>query len=126
MKIPDNQQAVMPYLILNDAAVFLDFTGKVFHAVPNDIIYREDNQTIMHAEIAISGSTIMFAQATAQYTAQTAGLFIYVDDADATFKTAIQNGAKIILALEDKAYGRSGGIQDPSGNTWWITGLKHN
>jgi PhnB protein len=124
MKIPDNHQAVMPYLILNNAAAFLEFTGKVFHSVANDIIYKEDHKTIMHAEITISGSTIMFAQATTQYPAQTAGLFIYVEDADETFASAVQNGARVILALEDKAYGRSGGIQDPSGNTWWITSSK--
>jgi len=121
MKATENQQAVMPYLILNDAAAFLDFTIKVFNAEVKNIHLREDNKTIMHGEITISGSMIMFAQATQEYKEQTAGLFIYVADADVTFNKAIENGAKVILELEDKEYGRSGGIQDIAGNTWWIT-----
>ncbi len=124
MKTPENHQSVMTYLILDDAVAFLDFVLNVFHAKKNDIIYRKDNKTIMHGEVTIDNSTIMFAQATAEYPAQTAGLFIYVEDADETFKLAIQNGAKVIMELEDKEYGRSGGIKDPCGNSWWITGFQ--
>ena len=123
MKTTENQQAVIPYLILNDAVSFLDFTIKVFGAEIKSIHYREDKKTIMHAEISISGSMIMFAQATEEYQAQTAGLFIYVKDADTTFECALKNEAKVIMNLEDKEYGRSGGIQDQSGNTWWIPSL---
>lgn len=122
MKTTDNQQAVIPYLILNDANAFFDFVTKVFGAESKNIYHREDNITIMHAEITISGSMIMFAQATEQYAEQTTGLFIYVDDADLTFKKALENEAKVVMDLEDKDYGRSGGVKDPTGNTWWITG----
>ena len=122
MKTTDNQQAVIPYLILNDANAFFDFVTKVFGAESKNIYHREDNITIMHAEITISGSMIMFAQATEQYAEQTTGLFIYVDDADLTFKKALENEAQVVMDLEDKDYGRSGGVKDPTGNTWWIPG----
>ena len=45
----------------------------------------------------------------------------YVDNADATFQTALDAGAKSIMPPADQPYGRSGGIIDPFGNTWWIT-----
>ena len=53
-----------------------------------------------------------------------AGLFIYVEDADETYKKAIEEGATVVTTLSDQAYGRSGGVKDPFGNTWWITAAK--
>ena len=90
-KIPDNYQAVMPYLIVNDAAQFIGFMQKVFDATETYKFMRDEN-TIMHAEIMIGGSTIMLADSTGEINVSTAGLFIYVDDADETFKKAIDEG----------------------------------
>ena len=80
-----------------------------------------DENIIMHAEIQINGSTIMFAESTDQYKEQTAGLFLYVESADATYNLALTNGATSIAEPNNQEYGRSAGIQDPCGNTWWIT-----
>ena len=65
MNIPKGHQAVMPYLILKDAQNFISFTQKVFNAAVTAQHVREDQKTIMHAEIQINGSIIMFADATA-------------------------------------------------------------
>ncbi|HEU5053930.1 MAG TPA: VOC family protein [Hanamia sp.] len=121
MNIPKGYQAVMPYLILKDAAGFIDFTAKVFHAQLMNKHLREDNQTVMHAEVNISGSVIMFAEATEQYPVQTANLFVYVDDADETYNVALHNAATSINEPADQPYGRSCGVKDPFGNSWWIT-----
>jgi len=76
----------------------------------------------MHAEITIGGdSTIMVADATEEFKVSTAGLFIYVENADGTFQKAIDEGASIIREITDEDYGRGGGIKDPFGNVWWIT-----
>jgi uncharacterized glyoxalase superfamily protein PhnB len=72
----------------------------------------------------IGESTIMFADVTDKYKTQTAGLFVYVDNADETFKNAIEEKATIITPVSDQPYGRSGGVTDPFGNTWWITSVK--
>jgi len=45
-----------------------------------------DKNTIMHAEIMIEESTIMFADATEKFETQPAGLFMYVDKADEKYK----------------------------------------
>jgi uncharacterized glyoxalase superfamily protein PhnB len=66
----------------------------------------------------------MFADTTEKITSQTAGLFIYVDNADETFKMAIEEGATVVSEVSDHPYGRSGGVKDPFGNTWWITSVK--
>jgi len=52
MKIPENNQTVMPYLILENAAAFILFTQKVFGARETFKTMRTEN-IIMHAEIKV-------------------------------------------------------------------------
>lgn len=121
MKIPSEHQSIMPYLILNGASRFLDFTKAVFNAEVTMKKLREDGKTIMHSEIQINGQTIMFSETTPDWKEQTANLFIYVEDADKTFRKAVKAGAEIIMPLRNEDYGRTCGVKDPVGNTWWIT-----
>lgn len=122
MKIPENYQSVMPYLILQNAQGFIAFTQKVFGAKETHKTMRDEN-TIMHAEIMIGESTIMFADATDQFKVSNAGLFVYVDDADEIYQNALKNGSTVVTELSNQPYGRSGGIMDPFGNVWWITSV---
>ena len=48
-------------------------------------------------------------------------LFVYCEDADAMFNRAVEHGAKVLMPMADKDYGRTGGVEDPFGFTWWIT-----
>ncbi len=118
--IPAGYQAVMPYLLLNDAISFLDFAKKVFDAEEKMKVLKED-ATLMHGELQIGNSTIMIGQSSDQYPPQPAGLYIHVADADHTYALALAEGAVSIMPPENKDYGRSGGVKDPFGNTWWIT-----
>lgn len=124
MNIPKTHQAVMPYLIVNDASRLIDFAKKVFGATLNFQELRDDTEKIRHAEIQIDESTIMLADATEEWKPQAANLFIYVDDADKAYKTALENGAASLQELSDQEYGRTCGITDPVGNVWWITSVK--
>jgi PhnB protein len=124
MNIPSTHQAIMPYLMLNDAAAFAEFAKKVFNAELTYSVMREDGVTAMHCELQISGCTIMFCEATATWLPQTANLFVYVPDADETYATAIAGGAAAVSEMANQDYGRSGGVKDPFGNTWWITSVK--
>ena len=122
VNIPEGYSQVMPYLIVKDAAAFIRFTQHVFDATEKFKTMR-DEQTIMHGEVSIGNSTIMFADATDQYPVSNAGMFVYVDDCDAVFRKALDNGATTIMEPADQDYGRSGGVADPFGNTWWITSV---
>jgi PhnB protein len=125
MNVPKGHQAVMPYLMLTGALKFLDFTRKVFDAKLTTDMHklREDGASVIHSEITIGGSTIMFTDATAQWKEQTANLFVYVDNADETYKKAIDAGATTVMELSDQDYGRTCGVSDPLGNVWWITSV---
>lgn len=123
MKLPKGHQAIMPYLMLNEAEKFIDFVQTVFDAKESNRTLREDKKTIMHSEIQINGSTIMYCEANEDWKQQTANLFIYVENADKTFNKAIKAGAKILMPLADQDYGRTCGVEDSFGNSWWITSL---
>lgn len=125
MKIPNGHQPLMPYLILKNADAFIEFTKTVFGAKEIFKSYRDnDNKIIMHAEVQINGCNIMFADMNEFYGVANSNLFIYVEDADQTIKIALENGATVINELADQDYGRSGGIEDPFGNVWWVTSMK--
>lgn len=121
-KTPEGYQTVTPYLILKDAARFIEFTRKVFNA---ELLseHMRDEKIIMHAEIKIGNSIIMFADSTGEFQPKPAGFFIYVDNADKTHKDALDNGAGVVTDVANQSYGRSGGVQDAFGNTWWITSV---
>ena len=125
MKVPKGHQVVMPYLMLNGALKFIDFVKNVFNAELNESMHklREDKATVMHSEVTICGSTIMFTDATEQWREQTANLFVYVDNADETYRKAIDSGATMLMELSNQDYGRTCGVTDPFGNVWWITSI---
>lgn len=122
MKLPDNHQTVMPYLVLRDVRGFLKFAQNVFDA---EILveHLDENNRVMHTEIKIGDSTIMMGEANEFWSVNNAGMFIYVDNADKTFQLAVNEGGESVMELTDKDYGRCGGIKDPFGNIWWITSL---
>jgi PhnB protein len=120
MKTPDGHQTVMPYLILKDAEQFVSFTKKVFSA-DEKALYRQENGRIMHGEINIGGSTIMFGESNETWDTQNAGLYVYVENADEAYKMAMEHGAESVMEPDTKDYGRTCGIKDPCGNTWWMT-----
>ncbi|MBX2905570.1 MAG: VOC family protein [Taibaiella sp.] len=118
--VPAGYNTVMPYLIIPDAAGFIDFTTKVFEAAEVSRHMRDENK-VMHAEVRIGDSVVMLADATEQFPSCPAGLFVYVADVDGTFSKAVNAGATVVMPLTDQPYGRTCGVVDPHGNTWWIT-----
>ena len=124
MKIPPNNQAVMPYLILKDVKRFIDFTKQIFDGKLLMQHFRDDDNTVIaHAEIDIFGSTIMCADAVESFPPQPGSMFVYVEDADESFHKAIALGADVITEPSSQEYGRTCGIKDPTGNIWWITSV---
>ncbi|HAD97275.1 MAG TPA: VOC family protein [Cryomorphaceae bacterium] len=122
MKLPEGYQALMPYLILKDGRTFLDFAKKVFNA--REKMYHEhEDGGLMHAELWIHESVLMIGGSNAEYPPCPAGMMIYVENADECYQRALQNGCTSLLEPQDQDYGRSCGVRDPWGNTWWITSV---
>jgi PhnB protein len=122
--IPKDHHTVTPYLVLHDAAKFLDFAKQAFGASEIARHGRPDG-TVMHAEMRIGDSVIMIGGA--QDKPQTAMLHLYVPDCDASYERAIKAGAKSLREPADQFYGdRSGGVEDAWGNTWWFATHKED
>ncbi len=117
-----NPQAIIPYLLLKEAKHFIEFARIVFDA--NILECRErDTGQVMHAELMISGSMIMVADAANEWAASANSLFIWVDNADVTYRKAIENGAESLMELADFETRRISGVKDTFGNSWWITSV---
>lgn len=101
------------------------FMKSVFGATEKMNMMR-DKHIIMHAEIQLGDSTIMFSDATAQFEPRPAGMFVYVENADETYAKALAAGATSLMPPADQEYGRSCGVLDPFGNSWWPTTAGEN
>jgi PhnB protein len=119
MKIPANYLPVMPYVIVKDAYRFLAFAKKIFGATQQYLAPRSEG-VIMHAEIRIEDAVIMFADATEVYLPCTAGIFLYLSNADKVYENVVAAGLKLLIPLEDREYGRGFGFADDFGNQWWV------
>ena len=123
LNIPEGNQHVMPYLILPNALNFSQFVQDVFGATET-VKHLHTDGTLRHAQIIIGDSTIMFANSTDRFPPMTAGLFIYVANADESYQKALDAGCTSVMEPADQDYGRACGVLDPFGNTWWITGAR--
>ena len=121
MNIPKGHNAVMPYLMMKDAAGFIKFIKEAFDA---EMMHESMRDGIVgHCEAQISGGTIMFSNSRDEWKPQTANMFVYVENADETYAKALENGAETVTPPDDQEYGRSCGVTDPHGNVWWITSV---
>jgi PhnB protein len=117
---PTGYQTVSPYLTVDGVAELLDFLVKVFDAKVVEKLTHADG-SIGHCEIRIGDSIVMLGHPAEPGKARPANLYVYVPDVDATYRRALELGAKGEREPVDQYYGdRSGGFIDPSGNHWWI------
>lgn len=111
---------VTPYLVVPDADAELRFLKTAFGAAESTVQRNEDN-TVMHAEIRIGNSLVMLGQAGDQWKALNAALYVWIENVDEVYAKALAAGATSQSAPEDKPYGhRNAGVVDPCGVTWWI------
>jgi uncharacterized glyoxalase superfamily protein PhnB len=118
--IPDGYPAVIPYLMVRDAARFIEFLSTVFAARVTEQLKRPDGK-IGHTEVRVGDSMIMLSEAADGYPATPVMLHFYVEDVDAVFDRAVRAGGTVVAKPEKQFYGdRSGGVKEPCGNTIWI------
>ena len=119
-KIPDGYHSVTPYIVCEGVGKVIDFIVKAFDAREIDRMARPDGK-VMHAEVKIGDSTIMFGEPLEPAKARPGSVYMYVEDTDAVYKRAIEAGGKSVMEPADQFYGdRNAGVTDQSGNYWWI------
>jgi len=111
--IPEGWSAVTPRIVVHDAKNLVEFLKKVFGATGE---YRQDIPSV----VRIGESLVMINDAGIR-SPMTAFLYVYVADADATYKRAIDAGAHSLEEPSDMPYGdRRGMVEDKWGNVWQI------
>lgn len=118
--IPEGYSNVIPYLICKDTNKVIEFAEKTFGAKLSNINKGEDG-TVYHATIHIRDSAVMLSEGSEKYPAVPAMMYIYVENTDEVYKKGLEAGGKSLREPTDEFYGdRSCGLEDSSGNQWWI------
>jgi len=126
--IPDGFHTATPSLVVSNSNEAIEFYKKAFGA--NEIYkFPTPDGKILHAMIQIGDSFIMMSDefsAMGMSSPKTLGgtavtLHLYVEDADKTFKQAVEAGAIITMPIMDAFWGdRFGTVMDPYGHSWAI------
>ena len=127
--ILEGYHTISPYFAVRDAAGLVEFLKQAFDAKAIEVMAMPDG-TVMHAQMQAGDSMVMIGQVPpdqADDTLLRAMLYMYVEDADAVYRKAIQAGGKSVMEPVDQFYGdRSGAVNDPAGNQWWIATRKED
>jgi PhnB protein len=119
---PENYNSVSVYIVADNAQRVIDFLKNTFAATPLRRFDAPDGK-IMHAEVRISDTIVMIADAGGAYPAFPVWLHVYVPDAQATYKKALAAGGVSVQEPVRKQGDPDlrGGVKDSCGNTWWIS-----
>jgi uncharacterized glyoxalase superfamily protein PhnB len=88
---------------------FSEFIKKVFDA-EEKLIVRNPDESIMHAEFALNGGTILFGQAGETWPPFPAPMYLVTQKVDELYGLGIENGAEGNMEPQDKDYGRAAGF----------------
>jgi PhnB protein len=118
---PDGFTNVNSYVFLDDPQGMISFCEKVFYAEEKSRTLRE-NGDIGNVILQIGDSCIMLAQAPPAIGPTPSCFYLYTSNVDHLYQRAVDHGAQSVFPPGDQDYGdRSGGVQDPFGNYWWIS-----
>ena len=126
--VPEGYTTLSPYLVVDGAAQAIDYYKRVFGATERGRFDGPDGK-VAHAELQIGDTVLMVADPSAetnikaptQLGATSVGIFLYVEDVDATVQRAVDAGATITQPVDDMFWGdRYGKVTDPFGHEWLI------
>jgi PhnB protein len=113
MKRPAGWHTLTPRIITDDVEGLVKFIQRVFGAEGDYHEERPSELRIGDSMLMVSGDGVREGFA--------AFLYVYVDDADATYQRAIDAGATELETPRDLPYGdRRGMVRDAWGNIWQI------
>ena len=125
--VPEGYHTVTPYLVVRGAPKLIEFLEQAFGAQLSHQPVKRPDGSIMHTQVKIGDSQIMIGEESEMAMAAPCTLHLYVPDVDSVFQQAVKAGGSTIMEPMDMFYGdRSGGVKDPSGNSWYIATHKED
>lgn len=117
---PDNYSTVSPYLIVDGASRTIEFLETVFGAVELRR-FPDPAGKLLHSEVRIDDTVLMIADGGDGWPPVPSHVHVYVEDVDATYKRALENGGTSVQEpLKKDDADKRGGVKDAGGTTWWI------
>lgn len=118
---PFGLHTVTPYLIIENVRDVIAFLEKTLGATLRGEIRMRDDGSVQHTEVTIGDSVVMMGEPMDDFKAMPSTLYVYVDDSDAAYARALENGATSVMEPQLMPHGdRYGGVKDTSGNIWWL------
>lgn len=118
--IPAGLHSVNTYLHPLRAEPVIRFMERAFGATGVQKFESSDG-VVHHAQITIGDSAIEMGEAQGPYQPMPTMFYLYVPDADASYRRAIQAGATSIQEPADQPYGdRTAAVKDAFGNQWYL------
>jgi uncharacterized glyoxalase superfamily protein PhnB len=126
--LPPGMHTITPHIVCSSAADAIKFYEKAFGAT-EEFRLPGPNGKLMHASVRIGDSVVMLADEFPEcgtkgpnaLNGTPVTLHMYVSDADAAFKRAVEAGATVRMPLQDMFWGdRYGVVVDPFGHNWSI------
>jgi len=133
--VPTGFRSVTPHLTVRGAAQAIDFYRKAFGAEELNRMASPDGSSIWNATIRIGDSVLMLndefpeqkSLSPLAHGGTAVTIHLYVDDADAVHRRAVEAGATSTMAVEDTFWGdRYGTVRDPFGHAWAIATHKED
>lgn len=118
--VPQGFRSITPYLHVEDLPNLMGFLMHAFGA--KEITKSRTREgKIANACMQIGDSFIEMSEVQTGYKAMPCAIHLYVEDADAVFKKAVEVGAMAVMEPVTQFYGdREAFVIDPSGNHWYI------
>jgi PhnB protein len=122
--IPEGYHTVTAVLTLDDAKAAIAWYGKALGAEELARSEGPDGK-ITHGEIRVGDSRVMVNDAVMggkgprELGGSPASLWVYAEDCDKLYNSAVQSGATVAMPLADMFWGdRFGSVVDPFGYRW--------
>ena len=118
--IPEGFHSITPYLHVQDVPNLIGFLKHAFGAV---VVHssRLADGTIINARLRIGDSVIEISEVRGNFQPMPCAIHLYVEDADAVYKHAVEVGAMSVMEPSTQFYGdREAFVIDPCGNHWYI------
>lgn len=118
--IPEGYTTVTPWIISRDTAAVIDYLTEAFGAEELARVVDEHG-VIGHAEVRIGDAIVMLFDSRPEWPETPAFLRLYVEDAPAVHRKAVEAGGTSVSEITHLAWGDlAGRVRDPFGNLWWI------
>lgn len=118
---PHGYNSVSPYFVVDGAQKLIDILLELFNGEQLRKYSRPDG-TIMHAEIRIDDSVLMFGNSSERFPPNQLLTHVYVKDVDSIYQKALDLGCSPIEKPKEQEGDpdRRGSFMDFAGNMWSI------